>query len=101
MTIADLSFSTVWPFTFLTVWACVLLLVDLLLPKERKAITALLAALGLAFTLSLTLMQIGQKETTGFSGMVVMDGFSLFVNSLLLISGLLGVALAYGYVRRM
>jgi NADH-quinone oxidoreductase subunit N len=33
--------------------------------------------------------------------MVVLDGFSTFVNALLLVSGLLGVALAYGYVKRM
>src|ERR1041384_780711 len=97
----DLSFSVVGPLTFLTVWACVLLLVDLFIPKERKGITALLAAFGLAFTLSFTLMQTGQKETTGFSGMVALDGFSTFVYALLLVSGLLGVSLSYGYVRRM
>jgi NADH-quinone oxidoreductase subunit N len=94
------DFSTILPLTLLTVWACVLLLVDLFLPKERKGITALLAALGLALTLGFTLAQIGQ-ENTAFSGMVVIDGFSIFVNSLLLVSGLLGVALAYGYVKRM
>jgi NADH-quinone oxidoreductase subunit N len=33
--------------------------------------------------------------------MVVVDGFSVFVNALLLLSGLLGVALAYDYVKRM
>ena len=33
--------------------------------------------------------------------MVVLDGFSTFVNALLLVSGLLGIALAYGYVKRM
>ena len=98
MTPAD--FSVILPLTLLTVWACALLLVDLFLPKDRKGITALLAALGLGFTLSFTLMQVGQ-EATGFSGMVVVDGFSIFVNSLLLVSGLLGVALAYGYVKRM
>jgi len=100
MTLPDLSFSTIWPFAFLTVWACALLLVDLFIPKERKGITALLAALGLAFTLGFTLTQIGMQQT-GFQGMVVADGFSTFVNALLLVSGLLGVALAYGYVRRM
>lgn len=100
MTLADLNISTLWPFTFLTVWACALLLVDLFLPKERKGITALLAALGLAFTLSFTLMQIGTQQT-GLQEMVVADGFSTFVNALLLVSGLLGVALAYGYVKRM
>lgn len=100
MTLTDISFSTIWPLTFLTVWACILLLIDLFLPKERKGITALLAALGLAFTLGFTLAQIGIQQT-GFMGMVVADGFSTFVNALLLVSGLLGIALAYGYVKRM
>jgi len=60
----------------------------------------LLSALGLAITLGFTLSQIG-TEQTGFFGMVVLDGFSTFVNALQLISGLLGVALAYGYLKRM
>ena len=94
------DFSAILPLTLLTVWACALLLIDLFLPKEQKSIIALLAALGLALTLGFTLAQIGQ-ENTAFSGMVVIDGFAIFVNSLLLVSGLLGVALAYGYVKRM
>jgi len=94
------DFYTVLPLTLLTVWACVLLLVDLFIPKESKGITALLAALGLALTLGFTLSQVG-RENLGFNGMVVLDGFSIFVNALLLVSGLLGVALAYGYVKRM
>jgi len=92
--------TTLLPLTILTVWACVLLLVDLFIPKTRKGITALLSALGLAVTLGYTLSQLGQ-EVSGFGGMVVLDGFSIFVNALLLISGLLGIALAYGYVKRM
>ena len=98
MTIND--FEVLTPYTILTVWACLLLLADLFTPKNRKGITALLAALGLAVTLGFTLDQIG-SEGTGFNNMVVLDGFSTFVNALLLVSGLLGVALAYGYVRRM
>jgi NADH-quinone oxidoreductase subunit N len=94
------DFYTILPLTILTTWACVLLLIDLFIPKDRKSITALLSALGLALTLGFTLSQIG-REVTGFSGMVVLDGFSTFVNALLLVSGLLGVALAYGYVKRM
>ncbi len=88
------------PLTFLSVWACVLLLVDLFVPATRKSLTAFFAALGLALTLGLTLSQIGQ-EGAGFNGMIVLDGFSTFVNALLLVTGLLGVALAYGYVKRM
>ena len=94
------DFYTVLPLTLLTAWACVLLLLDLFIPKDRKGITALLSALGLALTLGFTLSQIG-REVTGFSDMVVLDGFSTFVNALLLVSGLLGIALAYGYVKRM
>ncbi len=95
------DFSTILPLTILTVWACLLLLVDLFVPKGRKGITALLAALALAVALGFTLSQIGREPVTGFSNMVVLDGFSTFINALLLISGMLGVALAYGYVKRM
>ncbi len=96
----QVDFETLLPLIILTSWACLLLLVDLLIPKRRKGYTALLAAFGLALTLGFTLAQIGH-EGPGFNGMVVLDGFSIFVNALLLTSGLLGVALAYGYVRRM
>jgi NADH-quinone oxidoreductase subunit N len=101
MTLTPLDYEVLTPYILLTVWACVLLLVDLFIPKNRKGITALLSALGLALTLGFTLMQVGSEEGTAFNSMVVLDGFSTFVNILLLLSGLLGVALAYGYVKRM
>jgi NADH-quinone oxidoreductase subunit N len=94
------DYLTLLPLIILTVWACVLLLVDIFIPKDRKDITALFAALGLAVTLGFTISQIG-IERIGFSGMVVSDGFSTFTNVLLLISGLFGIALAYGYIKRM
>lgn len=100
MNLTATDYEVLTPYILLTAWACVLLLVDLFIPKGRKGLTAALAALGLAITLGFTLAQIGQ-EKTGFNDMVVLDGFSTFVNALLLISGLLGIALAYGYIRRM
>jgi NADH-quinone oxidoreductase subunit N len=100
MTLTSADYFTISPLIFLTVWASALILVDLFIPKERKGITALLSALGLALTLGFTLLQIGEG-ITGFQGMVVLDGFAVFVNALLLVSGLLGIALAYGYVKRM
>lgn len=96
----DFSITAIQPLVLLTVWACVLLLVDLFIPKANKWLTALLAALGLALALGFTLMQIGSAQT-GLNRMVVIDGFSVFVNALLLVSGLLGIALAYGYIQRM
>ncbi len=98
MTPSDLL--TILPLLALTVWACVLLLVDLFIPKGRKGWTALLAAVGLAGAMGLTLMQAG-TASSAFSGMVQRDGFSTFLNVLFLGSGLLGIAVAYGYLKRM
>jgi NADH-quinone oxidoreductase subunit N len=95
-----MDFYTILPLLILTVWACALLLVDLFIPSNRKGITAFLAALGLAVALGYTLTQIG-VESRGFNGMVALDGFSTFANTLLLSSGLFGVALTYGYIKRM
>src|SRR5512146_3553795 len=94
----NLNFSVILPVLVLTGWACALLLVDLLF--KRKGITAFLAVLGLAGTLGLTLAQIGMSEPS-FNNMVIVDGFSVFVDAVLLGSGLLGVALAYDYLKRM
>lgn len=96
----QVDITPVLPLTILVVWACALLLIDLFIPKDRKGTTALLAAIGLGITLSFTLMQIGQ-EISGFNNMVVSDGFSTFVNALLLLSGLLGIGLSFGYIKRM
>jgi NADH-quinone oxidoreductase subunit N len=91
---------TILPLTILVVWACVLLVVDLFIPKERKGWTAVLAAVGLAVALGVTLAQAG-REMTGFGGMVTLDGFSSFLSALFLGSGLLSIAIAYGYLKRM
>jgi NADH-quinone oxidoreductase subunit N len=98
MTYSDLI--TVLPLIFLTVWACVILLVDLFIPKDRKGWTALLAAVGLAAALGMTILYAGQAGFA-FSRMVVLDGFASFLDVLFLATGLLGIALAYGYLRRM
>jgi len=92
--------NTILPTILLVIWACILLLVDLFIPKDHKGWTALLAAIGLAGALGLTLAQAGQ-ELSAFGGMVLLDGFSSFLNSLFLASGLLAIALAYGYLKRM
>jgi len=94
------DFYTILPYLILTVWACLLLLADLFIPKNSKGATALLAAVGLAAALGFAITQVG-VQSTGFNGMVALDGFSTFANILLLASGLFGVALAYGYTKRM
>ncbi|MRR37393.1 NADH-quinone oxidoreductase subunit N, partial [bacterium] len=94
------NLRTILPLIALVVWACALLLVDLFIPKGHKGWTALLAAIGLAGAMGLTIMQAG-TDSTAFNGMVQRDGFSTFLNVLFLGSGLFGIAVAYGYLKRM
>src|SRR5688572_2771268 len=94
------DYYTILPLLILTAWATVLLLVDLFIPRNRKGITALLSVVGLLVTLGYSITQIGQ-ENSGFHDMVALDGFSTFINIILLLSGLFGIAVAYGYARRM
>ena len=93
------NLKVIQPLVVLVVWACALLLVDLFIPKARKGWTALLAAVGLLLALGLTIAQNGQLNGA-FNGMVMVDGFAVFLNALFLGSGLVAIALAYDYLKR-
>jgi NADH-quinone oxidoreductase subunit N len=98
MTTNDLL--SVLPLIILVVWACGLLLVNVF-TQRHKGIAPFVAAIGLAITLVITLVQAGGSQRVAFNGMVIVDGFSSFLNALFLGSGLVGVALAYDYNKRM
>ncbi len=97
------EFLIILPLVIVAAWAILLLVADLFLPVNRKGTTPLLAALGLAIAIGATfaLGDTAGQDGPGFYGMVVLDGFAVFANVLILASGLLGVALAYDYLRRM
>ena len=96
MTVND--FLSILPILILVVWASALLLVDVFTKHTR--LTAILAAAGLVVVFCFAVAQTGQNYT-GFKGMVVVDGFTIFLNGLFLTSGLAGIALAYDYLKRM
>ena len=102
MTLDNLAsnLSAIMPINIVVAWACALLVVDLVIPKERKGLTALLAALGLVVAMGFAIAQTG-SETVAFNGMVVVDGFAVFLTLLFLGSGLVGIALAYDYLKEM
>jgi NADH-quinone oxidoreductase subunit N len=95
--------QVILPLVVLMGWACVLLLVDLVIPSTRKGLTAILAALGLLISLGLVIVRMVSPGlgTTAFSGMVVVDGFGLFLSTLFLSSGLIAIAIAHDYLNRM
>lgn len=88
------------PLLFLAGWASLLLLVIAFAPRESRRRIPLLSALGLLVTGFLTVQQFGSQEEA-FGGMFVADGFSAFLNLLLVLSGLLAIALASDYLKRM
>jgi NADH-quinone oxidoreductase subunit N len=98
MTLNDVI--AILPLAMLGAWAVLLMLVDLWIPAGRKGITAVLAALGLVLTLGLSLSKAG-TVTIALNGMLVIDGFAIFLDVLFLASGLAAIALAYDYLRRL
>ncbi len=80
-------------------WASVLLLLDLLVPRKRKGITALLAAAGLVAVLVVVVLRV-DVEGSAFNGMIVADGYARFLHMVFIVSGLFGIALAYDYLKR-
>lgn len=95
---ADLLTSL--PLLFLVAWASLLLLVGAFAPAKSRRRIPLLSALGLLVTGVLTSQQFG-LEQDAFGGMYVADGFSTFLNLLLVLSGLLAIALSTDYLKRM
>mgnify|MGYP000848188111 CR=1 FL=1 len=89
------------PTLVVVAWALVLLLVDAWLPKNRKAVTAGLAAAGFAIALGFTLSQRGLPPVSAFQGMLVRDGFSVFLQVVFLLSGLVAIGLAFDHLRRL
>ena len=95
-----IDFYAILPIIFLVAWASILLLLDLFITRKVKGLTAILAALGLGITLVLAALHLG-AGTTAFNGMIEADGFSSYLQILFTGSGIIGIALAYGYLKRM
>src|SRR3990172_6122475 len=98
MTNTDLI--TILPVLILSAWACLLMLVDLFIPATRKKWTAWLALAGLLAGALGLLSWPPVGYLPGFGGMVIADGFALFLDVVFLLSGALAVLLALNYLPR-
>ena len=97
MTTSD--FNSIFSVFVLASWASLLLLVDLFVPKDRKWVTAWLAILGLVGTLVMVLI-MSQFTLSGFGGMVMLDGFTHFLNVIVILTGIVGVLIAQNYLHK-
>ena len=102
MTLEEMLQSTlaILPLVVFISWTVLLVLADIFIPKDRKWWTAVLAALGMIVALGITISRFGQEQIA-FNGMIVVDGFANFLQVVFLVSGLVGIGLAYDYLKRM
>lgn len=103
--LSDLHIVATLPVTLLALNACLLLVVDLFVPRERKYITAWLAGGVLALSLVLSVLSAAgwlelSDQPTAFSDLFVVDRFTDTVNVVALATAILGVLVAYNYLDR-
>jgi NADH-quinone oxidoreductase subunit N len=94
------DFNAILPALVLAGYACLLLLVDLLIPPTRKHWTAWLAIVGLAAAAAAHAAWRADVQTVAFKGMLVTDGFALFINLVTLFAGAVTILLAVNYLPR-
>ena len=95
-----IDFYAILPLITLVAWASALLLLDLFFTRKVEGLTATLAALGLMITLVISALNLG-AGSTAFNGMIEADGFSSYLQILFAGSGIVGIALAHSYLKRM
>ncbi len=86
------------PFLIISAWAILVLMFDLFI--SNKGTIAVLAAAGLTLALAVVIARFGSDQVA-FDGMIVADSFSDFLQIAILAAALLGIAVAYDYLRRM
>jgi NADH-quinone oxidoreductase subunit N len=86
------------PFLIISAWAILILMLDLFI--EHKGTIATLAAAGVTLALAAVIVRFGSDQVA-FDGMIVADSFSDFLQIVILATALLGIAVAYDYLRRM
>lgn len=97
MTFTD--FFSILPLTALILWALFMLISGLFVRGKWRVIHPIWASIGLILAGGLLFFQIG-KPALAFSGMIGVDGFSLFLQGLFLLCGLLTVIISPAYLKR-
>ncbi len=102
--IPSIDYFLLLPFIWIVAWGLVLMFVDLVVPEGRKSLTGWLSLVGIVPALILTLLQWNQPGATvtpaGGSPMVIVDRYSVFLNTVLLLTGLLTVLISVNYLEK-
>ncbi|GAB4156751.1 MAG: NADH-quinone oxidoreductase subunit N [Candidatus Promineifilaceae bacterium] len=102
--IPSIDYFLLLPLIWIVTWGLVLMFVDLIVPEGRKSLTGWLSLVGIVPALILTLLQWNQTGATvtpaGGSPMVIVDRYSVFLNAVLLLTGLLTVLISVNYLEK-
>lgn len=98
-TLEQLNLSAAFPAISLALGTCLLLLVDLFLPKNRKYLTAWLALGGLAVSFIFNLFAYN-SSTTALEGMFIADQFTGFSNIAVIAATAISILLSIDYLKR-
>jgi len=73
MTLEMLNYTAAWPEIFLLVMACIVLVVDVYLKKDRRDVTYVLAQFSLIATLVLVLTNSSEQSVVAYNGTFISD----------------------------
>jgi NADH-quinone oxidoreductase subunit N len=102
-TLESINLLAVLPVLIVFGWTLVLLVIDLFIPSGRKFWTAWLAILGLlgaAAALAMRFIGARGAADTAFHGMLVVDGFSLFLQAIFILTAIIGILFALEFLPR-
>jgi len=100
MKIPEIDLYLVAPEIIITAFGFLVLLVDVFLPKRgTRGYLGILSLIGIVFAFIYTLPQMGSVKS-GFEGMFISDGFSLFFKLIFLIIAFLTILISMGYTQR-
>ncbi len=100
MKLPEIDLHLIAPEIVIVVFGFLVLLIDVFLPRsEKKGYLGILSIIGvvIAFFFSIPLVGSGQS---GFEGMIIADGFSIFFKITFLIITLLTLLISIGYTER-
>ncbi len=95
----QLNLIAALPFIAVAVWTVLLVIIDLMLPKERKGIIPWLVIGNLVFALFATLLTY-DNGGTAFLGMYRADAYTGFLYVVILLTAILAVLMSIDYIQR-
>src|ERR1035437_3540848 len=93
------SAYVIMPEIAVTVLAMLMLIFDATLKEKHKSELTWLATVGFILALLLNLSQYGDQPQTSYAGMISMDSFTVFLNTIFLSAAILVVLMAPAYLR--